>query len=291
MSLNIIEYPLLNNRCYHDGRWLKPVKGLMLHSVGCSQPAAKVFADSENRSTAGAAVHAILQPDGTVYKTLPWDKRGWHAGCAYSGGPSANDTHIGVEMSEPAGIRYTGGATWVYTNEAAAKEHIAGTYKVAVELFAMLCEKFNLDPLKDGVIISHAEGYKRGIACGHADVEHIWNKVGLTMDQFRKDVANHMAGTPTAENTIKILYASLLGRVPDASGLKSWSEMYSQKGFEACWNGIAESVEGRRYFVKQMYRDMLFREASKKEIDAWAKYSRIDIYNGIVNSAEYKSKH
>ena len=37
------------------------------------------------------------------------------------------------------------------------------TYDVAVELFAALCRKFDLDPLKDGVIISHWEGYRRGV--------------------------------------------------------------------------------------------------------------------------------
>lgn len=29
------------------------------------------------------------------------------------------------------------------------------TYEAAVELFAMLCKKYSLDPLADGAIISH----------------------------------------------------------------------------------------------------------------------------------------
>ena len=48
--------------------------------------------------------------------------------------------------------------------------------------------------MDDGVIISHHEGNQRGIASNHGDVEHIWNKFGLTMDQFREDVKKAMGG-------------------------------------------------------------------------------------------------
>ena len=61
----------------------------------------------------------------------------------------------------------------------------------------ILCEKYDLDPLKDGVIISHAEGYKRGLASNHADPTHLWDKLGTgyTMDGFRKDVKAAMKKT------------------------------------------------------------------------------------------------
>jgi hypothetical protein len=64
------------------------------------------------------------------------------------------------------------------------------TYKSAVELFAHLCNKYDLNPLADGVIISHREGNKRGVASNHADPEHLWKGLNLpyTMDGFRKDV-------------------------------------------------------------------------------------------------------
>ena len=53
-----------------------------------------------------------------------------------------------------------------------------------LELFAMLCKKFGLDPLADGVVISHREGHARGIATNHGDPEHLWKGLGLpyTMD-------------------------------------------------------------------------------------------------------------
>lgn len=184
--MNIIKSFLTQNDCYKAGKKIT-VKGIMLHSVGCNQPSAEVFVKSWNRPGLAKCVHAFLEPNGNVYQTLPWDMRGWHAG------GSANNTHIGVEMTEPACIRYTGrGSEWIDNNPTETKKHVLETYKVAVELFAYLCEQFNLNPLQDGVIISHSEGYKRGIASNHGDVEHIWRKFGLTMEQFRKDVKEAM---------------------------------------------------------------------------------------------------
>lgn len=70
------------------------------------------------------------------------------------------------------------------------------TTENAVELFAQLCQYHNLDPLADGVIISHAEGYQRGIATNHGDPSHLWNGLGMdyNMDRFRADVAARMKG-------------------------------------------------------------------------------------------------
>ena len=96
---------------------------------------------------------------------------------------------IGVEMTEPATIKYAGGASWVETGDGEnTKNHVLAAYRYAVELFAYLCQQFGLDPMADGVVISHSEGCKRGIASNHGDVEHLWSKFGLTMAQFRKDI-------------------------------------------------------------------------------------------------------
>jgi hypothetical protein len=180
--MKIIKNILTKNDCFKAGKKIQ-VKGLMLHSVGCSQPSAKVFIDLWDKPGVEKCVHAFIEPDGDVFQTLPWDHRGWH------GGGASNNTYIGVEMTEPATIKYTGvGAAWKDLDPMKTKEHVLATYKVAVELFADLCEEFKLDPLHDGVIVSHSEGNKRGIASSHADVEHIWNKLGLTMDKFRNDV-------------------------------------------------------------------------------------------------------
>ena len=218
--MKIIEYFSVNNDCYKanvneaDSRYTdfhsKGPRGLMLHSVGCPQPSAEVFAKTWNKSDKSVAVHAVLQADGTVYHCLPWNFRGWHAG------GSANNTHIGVEMTEPDCIKYVGGATFTCSDLNKAKAQAEGTYKTAVELFAMLCTKYKLDPMTD--IISHNEGYKKGVASGHADPEHLWTqlKLGYTMDTFRKAVKAAMSGETGKEATTpneseKVLYRVQVG--------------------------------------------------------------------------------
>lgn len=196
--MRIIKSIAVNNPCYKAGRTIS-VNGLMLHSVGCPQPSAEVFANNWNRSTAEVCVHAVLQADGTVYQLLPWNWRAWHCG------GSGNNTHISVEMTEPSQIKYSGGATFVCTDVAAAREHVKGCYNAAVELFAELCTTYNLNPLTQ--ICSHAEGYRKGIASNHGDPEHLWNQLGIgyTMDTFRAAVKKKMNGEKAENSTIEAI--------------------------------------------------------------------------------------
>lgn len=220
--MKIIQDFATGSSCYKTGRKIT-VKGLMLHSVGCNQPNPHVFANFWKNSD-DVCCHGVLGADGTVIQTLPWNHRAWH--CASGVNGSGNNTHIGVEMTEPSTIKYTGGASFIDNNPTATKKFVLGTYKTAVELFAYLCKMYNLDPLKDGVIISHSEGYKRGIASGHADVEHIWNKYGLTMNQFRRDVKAAVNGAAVSQPDTKPSDSSQsLYRVR-----KSWSDSKSQIG-------------------------------------------------------------
>lgn len=199
--MQIKETFVTNNPCYTtnekpngDTRYTNfqknGAKGLMLHSVGCNQPSATVFVNNWNKSSYDrACVHAFIDGNtGVIYQCLPWNFRGWH------GGGDSNNTHIGVEMCEPACIKYTSGSAFVCSDTATAKAVVTRTYNAAVELFAFLCNKYNLNPLADGVIISHKEGHARGIASNHGDPEHLWNglKMGYTMDGFRKAVAAAM---------------------------------------------------------------------------------------------------
>lgn len=187
--MTLIESIMTKNPCYTAGRKIS-VKGLMLHSVGCPQPSASVFIRDWNRTDfKSACVHAFIDAnDGTVYQTLPWDHRGWH------GGGSCNNTHIGVEMCEPACIKYTGGSSFTCSDKASAVAAAERTYRAAVELFAMLCKEYKLDPMTLGVILSHKEGHARGIASNHGDPEHLWKQLGMgyTMDTFRKAVKAEM---------------------------------------------------------------------------------------------------
>lgn len=186
--MNIYQSYLTNNRCYKQCVEMVP-KGLMLHSVGINQPSAKVFVNTWNTSAISKCVHAFIDAStGDVYQTLPWTVKGWHCGA------QANKTHIGVEMCEPYCIKYLVGAKFTVSEPKIAREYAERTYASAVELFAMLCKMFDLDPLEDGVIISHSEGYKRGVASNHADPEHLWNQLELTysMDTFREAVNNKL---------------------------------------------------------------------------------------------------
>ena len=200
--MEIIEAFAAKNKCYQAGAALVP-RGLMLHSIGTPQPSAAALAryfDQYQPGGQSVCVHAFAQADGTVYQTLPWEMRGWHCG------GSANNTHIGVEMTEPsAGMSYT---------EAAAQ--ITGTYRTAVALFAALCETYGLDPLADGVIIGHAEGHRRGVASNHADPEALWQQYGMgfTMDGFRADVAAALAAKNTDEEDDDMIRYHSIGEMP-----------------------------------------------------------------------------
>lgn len=244
--MKLVKSILTKNPCYTAGKKIT-VKGLMLHSVGCPQPNAAVFIKNWNsESYDRACVHGFIDGnDGTIYQTLPWNHRGWH------GGGSSNNTHIGVEMCEPACIKYTSGATFTCSDTATAKAVAKRTYEAAVELFAYLCKEYNLDPTADGVIVSHAEGYKRGIASNHGDPEHLWNQLntGYTMDGFRKAVKAAMRTEAAQLESGTTSYPEKL-----TSGYyrvrKTWTDSKSQLGaYRVLANAKAKAEENTGYSV------------------------------------------
>ncbi len=179
---------LTHNDCYLRGRTIRP-QGVMVHSTGANNPYLRRYVAPDdgrlgtpssrhwNQSGVGACVHAMIgkAADGSVctYQTLPWNMRGWHCG------RSGNDTHIAFEICE---------------DSLTDKGYFQATYQAAVELTAYLCKRFGLNPLADGVVLCHSEGYARGIASNHADVLHWWRKFGVSMDDFRADVAAALKG-------------------------------------------------------------------------------------------------
>ena len=179
---------LARNDCYLRGRTIRP-RGVMVHSTGANNPWLRRYLAPDdgrlgapsprhwNQGGVGACVHAMIgkAADGSVctYQTLPWNMRGWHCG------RSGNDTHIAFEICEDG-----------LTDEGYFRQ----TYQEAVELTAYLCELYRLDPQADGVVLCHSEGYARGIASNHADVLHWWRRYGVSMDNFRRDVAEKMKG-------------------------------------------------------------------------------------------------
>lgn len=178
---------LTSNDCYKSGKTITP-KGVMVHSTGANNPNLRRYVQPDdgilgnnpngndwNESGIDVCVHAFIgkTAKGTVaiYQTLPWHYRGWHCG------GSGNNTHISFEICE---------------DNLSDKDYFNAVYSAAVELIAYLCNMYKLDPLADGVVICHSEGYQRGIASNHADVMHWFPRHGKDMNQFRADVAQLM---------------------------------------------------------------------------------------------------
>ena len=267
--MQIIEAFAAKNKCYQAGAALHP-RGIMLHSIGCPQPNASVMAQNYNQyrpNGQSVCVHAFVQRDGTVYQTLPWTVQAWHCGGA------ANATHIGIEMTEPASIVYTGhGADWRDLNPAATEAHVRGTYAAAVELFAQLCTLYALDPLADGVIISHAEGAARGIASAHADPTHLWRAYGLTMDGFRQDVAAALAAKNTVEEDEDMIRYHSIGEMPsyyreEAAQLVDSGALQGDNGdLDVSEDMIRGAIIGMRYAEARNPRYY-----SLDDVPAWAR--------------------
>lgn len=179
--MDLRKHILTHNNCYKTGAKIN-VKGLMIHSTGANNPRLARYVDAPELKNVSSGhwnqprpggrdvcVHGFigLENDNTVatYQTLPWNHRGW------GGGGSSNDTHIHVEICE---------------GDLDDASYFKKVYKEATELFAYLCKKFDLDPMKD--VTTHAEGFKKGIASNHADVLHWFPKHGKDMNDFRRDV-------------------------------------------------------------------------------------------------------
>lgn len=196
--MRLLNCILMEHDCCKAGRTMEP-KGVMVHSTGANNPNLRRYVqpvkDSGdcdellkllgrnsngnhwNRPGLNACVHAFVGrlADGSVaaVQTLPWTRRGWHAGKGTTR-TSANNTHIAFEICEDG---------------LADPDYFAQVYRAAVELTAHLCGRYGLDPLEPGVVLCHSEGHRLGMASNHGDVEHWFPKFGKTMDGFRADVA------------------------------------------------------------------------------------------------------
>lgn len=195
--MSIVNYYITKNPYFNDGRWItgSSFKGFFLHSVGVGQPDPMVFIRNWNKPNyTNAGISGFIGAN-TTYITAPClETKGRVKRMPHAGKTATNNTYIGFEMCEPGTIRYTGGASFVVSNLEAAQEYCRKTYANAVELFAKLCSFHGKNPLTPGVIYSHNEAGKLGIATTHVDPEHLWSglKLPYTMDGFRRDVYNKM---------------------------------------------------------------------------------------------------
>ena len=221
---------------------LNMIGGILLFPAVLEEKADHIYEQGKNLPVAYASNN--VNSGSSVYQALPWNHRGWHCGSGSKG--SGNNTHIGVEMCEPACIRYTSGSGFTCSDLVTARASAVRTYEAAVELFAMLCKKFDLDPLADGVVISHREGHARGIATNHGDPEHLWKGLGLayTMDGFRKAVKAAMSGK--AERT----QASVFLGLSDESAAEKIGVLCAE---DMKTSGILASVSAAQFILESGY--------------------------------------
>lgn len=233
--MNLHKLLFTNNECYKIGANMTP-KGVMWHSTGANNPTLKRYVGPDDGrlgyNTNGnhwnqhrpdgrqVCVHAFIGKDNNgvvrTYQTLPWNMKGWH------GGGRANDSYIGFEICEDS---LTDAA---YFNK---------VYQEAVELTAHLCTMYNLDPMKDGVVIDHSEGYKRGIASNHGDVQHWFRKHGKTMANVRSDVKKAMGQpapvVPTNPNTKPVVYRVIADSFTNRGFAEGHQAKLKKAGFDS----------------------------------------------------------
>lgn len=213
MSLQVIERYLTNNRCYQAGASREP-HGIQIHSIGTGQGTAESVASYWNQPSVAACVTYVVDADvpGKVLQLLPewmrsWADAGW-----------GNRELITIELCESDYISYTGGASYIVKDSKKFEEDIRRGYDTAVKLCAQICKRYGWNPqgklANDMYLISsHNEGRLAGLSSGHVDPDHVWERFGLTMGGFRKDVKNWM------EQTDQKYYIR-----------KTWEEKTSQKG-------------------------------------------------------------
>ncbi|MCD8509942.1 MAG: N-acetylmuramoyl-L-alanine amidase [Bacillus sp. (in: Bacteria)] len=178
---------MTRNDCYKAGRKITP-KGIMIHSTATPGVMAADWFRRWNKSyQAGeinrqVCVHAFVD-DREAWQYLPWNHRGWHSG------GTANNSYIGVEMCEPGGFSYGSGATMVGYDVKRQEPYFRQVWENTVSLSAKLCQMYGLTEKN---IISHSEGFRRGVASNHADTMHWFPKHGMTMDQFRAAVKTRL---------------------------------------------------------------------------------------------------
>ena len=255
---------LTRNDCYQTQRTIR-VKGVMVHSTGADNPRVcrYVPGDAEigfnaggnhwDRSGLAKCVHAFVGKfaDGEVgtVQTLPWEHRGWHAGGA------ANNTHIGFEICED------GLTDPVY---------FAEVYREAAELTAMLCKRYGLDPLADGVVICHQEGCQRGVASNHADVLHWFPKMGRSMDDFRAEVVRLMKEDPSGgeggeENVTYEQWKEFMLRYRQGLAAQEGPEYGRKELAEAVKLGVTDGTRPEDLATRQEVISMVVRALDEEE--------------------------
>lgn len=234
MGINLHTKYATDNPCYRAKKYIKP-KGIMIHSTATPGVMADRFYELWNKASyTKACVHAFVD-DTKVLQILPWNMRGWHCGA------SGNDTHIGIEICEPAGFTYINNQMSGYDVKK-QEVYFRKVFERAVNLCVYLCKEYGLTE-KD--ILCHSEGYKKGIASNHADVMHWFVKHGEDMDSFRQAVKKELEG---GNEVVKELYMSVNGKDIEINAIHKDGKNYIEvrglevAGFKVGYNADTKLV-------------------------------------------------
>ena len=232
------------NDCYKAARPIVGPKGIVVHSTAAPNPWLKRYVDcpeqcgvnkagnhwnhSSKEMGRSVCAHAFIGYDKDkrirVAQILPYEYQNWLTG------GSANKTHIGFEICEPADL--------------GDKAYFAEMWDVVVDYCAYLCKRFNLNPLGENVIIDHATAHKLGWGNNHGDVAHWWPKYhGVYLDDLRKAVAQRMgmqepeakpAEDETKEDTdMDVLYRVQVGAFAVRDNAQKMMDKLKALGFDA----------------------------------------------------------
>lgn len=229
--MKILKNHLTQNDCYKSGKSISPI-GIQIHSIGTGQNNAASLISYWNQPGIDCCVHYLCdaRAEGLVYQILPEDCRSW-ADAGFG-----NNNLITIEMMESSSIRYTSGASYVVLDADKFKADIRRSYDTCVQLCASICRRREWNPLaklSNGLylISSHNEGRLEGVSSSHVDPTHIWNRFGLSMDGFRRDVAAQLNEAPGADRI-------WLG----------WTKRESGSAGFRCVNGDSGHAQGKYQF-------------------------------------------
>lgn len=186
---------LTNNGCYKKNQKMSP-EGIIVHSTGANNPSLKRYVQPDdgllgsntynnhwNKSGVNKCVHAFIGKDknGTVrtYQTLPFDVCCWGIGRGSKG--SYNYPATKTYPNDRAYIQFE-----ICEDGLTDATYFNAVMEEAQKFCAYLIKKFPNISLDN--VISHHEGYLRGMGSSHADIDHWLTKHGKTMAWFRQGV-------------------------------------------------------------------------------------------------------
>jgi N-acetylmuramoyl-L-alanine amidase len=171
--------------------------GVQVHSTGANNPRLKryvqpddgrlgknAYGNHHNRAgnvCASAYIGKLADDTVAIYQVLPWNIRCWLSGNGANGNANRMG-YIGFEICEDG-----------LTDESYFRAAVMGA---AVNLTAHLCL---LHGITTDTVRDHRELHDMGLASNHGDILHWLRKYGLTMNDFRAEVAKAMDEGVAAE--------------------------------------------------------------------------------------------